>query len=239
MNTDIAIIGAGPYGLSVASHTQSISGLRIKIFGKPMSFWERQMPEGMLLRSGWEASHLADPQRGLSLDAYKEQVRNHLSSPVPLDRFVEYGRWFQQTAVPNVDTRNVTSVRTDGTGFSIQLEDGTSVKAKRVIVAAGISAFAWSPPEFDKLPVSLASHSSEHCNLAKFSKKRVTVVGGGQSALESAALLHESGADVCLIVRKPRICWLGWKGRLKKIVLLGNLLYSSTDVGPAGLSHLV
>ena len=88
---DIAIIGAGPYGLSAAAHLRAIPGLDVHVFGEPMSFWERHMPTGMLLRSPWEGSNLSDPKRSLTLDAYKVVSDNHLSAPVPLERFVNFG----------------------------------------------------------------------------------------------------------------------------------------------------
>ena len=88
---DIAIIGAGPYGISASAHLRTIKGLDVHTFGEPMVFWQRNMPKGMLLRSGWEASHIADPKQSLTLDIFRKESRNHFSSPVPLDRFVNYG----------------------------------------------------------------------------------------------------------------------------------------------------
>ena len=69
-NFDVAIVGAGPYGLSTAAHLRKIPGLNTRVFGETMSFWERHMPAGMLLRSPWSASHIADPKDELTLDAY-------------------------------------------------------------------------------------------------------------------------------------------------------------------------
>src|SRR5215467_7295108 len=103
MKCDVAILGAGPYGLSAAAHLRLADGLEIRVFGEPMSFWDRHMPVGMLLRSPWEASHLSAPSRALTLDAYQLASGTQVSSPVPLDRFIDYGRWFQRQAVPEVD----------------------------------------------------------------------------------------------------------------------------------------
>ena len=87
---DVAIVGAGPYGLSAAAHLRAVKGLEVRVFGEPMSFWERHMPVGMRLRSPWAASHLADPNRSLTLEAYQSACGNHLSAPIPLSRFIEY-----------------------------------------------------------------------------------------------------------------------------------------------------
>ncbi len=236
---DVVILGAGPYGLSTAAHLQSIRGLRTGIFGESMSFWQRNMPAGMFLRSPWDATHIADPQGTLTLDAYVAARGNHLPAPIPLERFVDYGRWFQSQAAPDVDTRKIAKVEQNGNGFLLKAEDGEVLKSRRVVIAAGIAAFARRPSAFNGLPAYLASHSCDHGDLGRFSGKRVLVVGGGQSALEAAALLHESGADVEVAVRKPTVHWLGWKGRISRIKTLGRLLYSPRDVGPAGLSQLV
>jgi cation diffusion facilitator CzcD-associated flavoprotein CzcO len=204
-----------------------------------MAFWQHNMPAGMLLRSPWDATHIADPKRTLTLDAYVAARGNHMPAPIPLQRFVDYGRWFQKHAAPDLDTRKIAQVDRNGNGFLVTTEDGEVLHSRRVVVAAGIAAFAHRPPLFNGLPASLASHTSDPGDLTRFSDKRVLVVGGGQSALEAAALLHESGADVEVAVRKPAIHWLGWKGRISRIKPLGHLLYSPRDVGPAGLSQLV
>jgi len=232
-------LGAGPYGLAAAAHLQGIKGLKIRAFGDPMWFWKSQMPAGMLLRSSREASYLWDPQEAFGLNAYQAASGNHLSSPVSLERFVSYGLWFQQHAVPNLDGRKINNIELHPNGFRVSLEDGEMFTSRRVVIAAGIFAFAWRPPEFDGLPSELVSHSSEHRDLGRFAGKKVVVVGGGQSALESAALLHEGGANVEVIVRSPELKWLGWKKRIQSMGPISKLFYSWTDVGPAIISQIV
>jgi hypothetical protein len=110
------------------------------------------------------------------------------------------------------------------------------MRADRVVIAAGIAAFAARPAEFDGLPDALVSHSSQHADLAAFAGRRVAVVGGGQSAIESAALLDEAGAEVEVIMRAPQLRWVG---RATRDGALGWLLFHRTDVGPAGVSQVV
>ena len=240
---DVAIIGAGPYGLSAAAHLGTVKGLEVLVFGVPMSFWERNMPVGMFLRSNWTATQIADPNHSLTLEGYQAANGNHLSHPVPLDRFIQYGLWYQRQAVPNLDRRKVVRLKSDPKGFRVILESGEEVNSRRVVVATGIHSFAWRPPEFQGLPSTLASHTSEHCDLRRFAGKQVLVLGGGQSALESGALLQEGGAEVEIVARARRIHWLqGWTSktlhhRLGKFT--SRLLYAPTDVGPAGISQLM
>jgi cation diffusion facilitator CzcD-associated flavoprotein CzcO len=235
---DIAVVGAGPYGLSVAAHLRAADGFDVRVFGPTMSFWQRQMPDGMLLRSPWEACHLSDPHGDSTLDHYRAQSETSFSSPVPLSRFVDYGRWFQRRLVPDADARTVRSVELLDHGFRLELADGEPLDADRVVVASGIANFAWYPPEYAGLPPSHVSHSVDHYNLAHFGGKRVAVVGGGQSALESAALLHEHGAEVEVFVRDPQVRWLVRRWH-HEIPLLSHLAYAPPDVGPAFVSWLV
>jgi cation diffusion facilitator CzcD-associated flavoprotein CzcO len=208
-----------------------------------MSFWDRNMPFGMLLRSNWTATTIAHPEKRLTLDAFRDATGNHFSTPVSLERFVAYGLWYQHQAVPDVDRRKIERIDSESSGFRLDLEDGEIVKARRVVIAAGIASFAWRPPEFQHLPSGMVSHTSEHRDLRGFSGKQVLVIGGGQSALESAALLHEGGADVEIISRAAGVHWL--QGSLSKTLhhrmgrLTSRLLYAPTDVGPACISQLV
>ena len=240
---DVSIIGAGPYGLSAAAHLCTVKGLELRVFGEPMSFWRQNMPVGMFLRSNWTATQIASPTGSLTLEAFQAETGNYFETPVPLDQFVQYGHWYQSRAVPDLDQRRVTRVERDPKGFRLTLQDGEVFRSRRVIIAGGIASFAWRPVEFQGLPPSLASHTSAHRDFAEFAGKEVLIVGSGQSALESGALLHERGAKVEIITRSQKIHWL--QGRLSRTLHHGlgkftrQLLYAPTDVGPAGLSQIM
>src|SRR5215468_2416670 len=98
----VVIVGAGPYGLSAAAHLRA-AGVETRVFGEAMEFWSKQMPEGMMVRSVWEASHISDPRGALTLDAYVKEKGLRLPRPMPLSDFIRYGRWFQQQVVPDLD----------------------------------------------------------------------------------------------------------------------------------------
>lgn len=240
---DVAIIGAGPYGLSAAAHLRGVKGLDVQVFGQPMSFWDLQMPRGMLLRSNWSATQISSPESCFSLERFQEASGETFDMPVPLERFVEYGKWYQRSAVPDLDQREVSRVEKDLDGFRIILDDGNMLRSRRVIIAAGIGSFAWRPSEFENLPSSLASHTSKHRDVRVFAGKRVLIIGGGQSALESAALLHENGAQPEVVARSRTVHWLqGWASKTlhhRMGGLVRRVLYAPTDVGPAGLSQLL
>ncbi len=239
MTCDVTIVGAGPYGLSAAAHLKRIEGLDVRVFGEPMSFWKNQMPEGMFLRSPYPASNLSDPDAKLTLDAYSARNGAQMPVPIPLDSFVEYGLWFQHQAVRDLDQRRIMRIEGDPKGFRVTLLDGESFVSRRVVIATGIGAFARRPPVFDGLPPSFVTHASDQRDVRRFSGKRVVVIGAGQSALESAALIHEAGGHVEVIARTPRVHWLGWRARLQRLGPVASLLYSPYDIGPAGVSRIV
>ncbi len=232
---DAVVIGAGPYGLAVAGELRR-AGANAHVFGEPMSFWMRHMPKGMCLRSSYPASTIGDPRSEHSLDAFARELGRRVPRPVPLDDFIAYGHWFQARAVPDVDRRSVTRVEARDGGFRLTLADGEPVEARRVVVAGGIAPFAARPAVFDGLPPDLASHSVDHTEPARFAGRRVVVIGGGQSAIETAVLLQENGADVEVVMRSHHFQWVG---RAPREGLIGPLLFDRTDVGPAVISHMV
>ena len=235
---DVTVVGAGPYGLSAGSHLGA-SGLRVRVFGDSMSFWAKTMPEGMLLRSPRAASTIADPAGALTLEAYEAATRTRPAAPVPLSTFVSYGKWFEQKLGDAVDRRSVSSVSSSNSHFDLTLADGARLTSRAVVVAAGIGPFYKRPPVFASLPPHLSSHCYEGRPIAEFAGRRVVVIGAGQSALESAALLHEAGSDVEVIARSPELRWIGQHGWLHRLGPVTSMLYAKHDVGPMGISRLV
>jgi cation diffusion facilitator CzcD-associated flavoprotein CzcO len=198
---DAVVVGAGPYGLSTAAHLIG-RGLRVAVFGKPMGLWRDHMPDGMLLRThGW-ATHLSDPQHSYTFETFASETHASISYPIPRATFVEYGLWFQRRAVPMVDATFVSSIERDADGFALTLADGRQVTSTAVVMAMGVASYAHRPALYDHLPASLVSHSCEHRDFSRFSGKQIIVVGGGQSAIECAALLHEAGAAVHVVARR-------------------------------------
>ena len=205
----VVVIGAGPHGLATMAHLRE-AGVDARCFGDPLGFWRHHMPAGMILRSPIRATHIADPKRQLTIEHFEQDTGRSLRRPsLLLDEFTDYGAWFQQRVVPDVDPRRVAEVSRSPAGFALRLDDGETLEASHVVVATGTAPFANRPEPFASLPASLVSHSSDHETLASFAGMRVAVIGAGQSALESAALLSEARADVEILVRADEINWLG------------------------------
>jgi FAD-dependent urate hydroxylase len=206
----VLIIGAGPFGLSVSAHLHA-RGLDHVLVGRPMDTWRAHMPAGMKLRSEPYGSDLAAPRRGHDVRAYcAERGLDyvHRLGPLGIEPFLDYADWYTDALVPAVTDATVTEVVARDGGFRVCFADAAAVSARQVVVATGVLPYATMPAPLDGLPAHLASHTSDHHDLTRFRGQHVAVVGGGQSALETAALLHEAGAVTQVIARTPALNWL-------------------------------
>ena len=205
----VSVIGAGPYGLAIAAHLKYF-GVQVRIFGSPMHRWLRQMPDRMYLKSEGCASNLYDPAGSYTLDQFCKKTGDPYSEygfPISRDLLARYAVSFQQTLVPDLENVLVSSVKKMPSGFELRLNNGESLETSKVIVSTGLDYMAYVPDEIARLPVELRSHSADHFDFSRFKDKKVVVIGGGQSGLETAAILREEGALVSLVVRKPSLSW--------------------------------
>ncbi len=209
MNTkiDVAIVGAGPYGLSLGAYLNA-AGVEHRVFGPPMEAWSRHMPPGMCLKSTGELSNLFDPRSKFTLEDFSREkgLGYHRSRlPVKLETFIAYGRAFQQRYVPRVEPKQLVALRAADGGYELCFDDGETVTARRAVLAIGVVPFKHTPSVFADLPAALASHSSDYGPLDGLEGREVTVVGRGSSALDLAALLSMRGAAVTLVSRSPQV----------------------------------
>jgi thioredoxin reductase len=201
---NIAIIGAGPYGLSIAAHFRK-RGIPFRIFGRPMDSWLAHMPKGMMLKSDGFASDIYDSERDFTLKHFcaERKIRySDVGVPVGLDTFATYGLAFAARKVPELEDKLVVSLDPLPAGFRLLLDDGEVVTARRVVLAVGITHFGYIPPELAQLPSDFLSHSFRHHNLESFARRSVVVIGGGASALDLAGLLRDAGAEAQLVARR-------------------------------------
>ncbi len=231
--TDVAIIGAGPYGLSTAAYLRA-ANVDCRVIGLPMHTWKAQMPKGMCLKSEGFASNLCDPKGRLTLGRYCAEngiEYADIGVPVRLDTFIDYGLAFQKRFVPHLEAKTLARLERDGEGFRLVLDDGDTFKARRVVLAVGITHFRHMPEEVAHLPAELVTHASEHNDPAKFKGREVIVVGAGASATELAVLLHEAGARVQLVARRSDI-EIHTKMRLPRS-LMARIKAPMTGIGPS------
>lgn len=191
---DLLIIGAGPFGLSLAAHARGL-GLETAVVGKPMGFWKDHMPQGMYLRSACDWHLDADGRYTIEAFLAERGQTPHDAEPLSRNFYLEYADWFQRQAGLEPLPGKVSLLRPRAGGFAAVLDDGTALAARNVAVAVGFSNFPQVPPELAAmLPAGRWSHTCDAVDLATLRGKRVLIVGGRQSAFEWAAILADQGA---------------------------------------------
>jgi len=208
---DTAIIGAGPFWLSIAAHFRT-RGIPFRVFGRPMDSWRAHMPKGMLLKSDGFASNIYDPNDQFTLGRFcAEEGIEYADTgiPVRLDTFARYGLAFRERMVPELEDKQVVSVKRSSQGYLLQLDNGETLSARNVVLAVGITHFDYVPENLAHLPAESLSHSAWHHDVEQFRGREVIVIGGGSSALDWAALLQEAGVDVKLVARQAALKFHG------------------------------
>lgn len=181
---DLAIIGGGVAGISAAIEAKR-AGLSFAVFessapfdtlanfpkGKPIYTYPRDMQPEGAMR-------------------FEDTTKEALVAQLDAVR--------QQEGIETVKA-HVTGLESQGGTLALHVEGSPPVRARRVLVAIGRSG------NFRKLGVPGESLSHKVFNRlhdpAAYSGRRVLVVGGGDSALESAVSLARSGATVTLVHR--------------------------------------
>jgi lysine/ornithine N-monooxygenase len=235
---DVAVIGAGPFGLSVAAH---LNDRPVRVFGAPMQTWRTRMPPDMRLRSDWEETSLSAPGDRGSIDVWSRAEDEPREEPIPLARFLRYAEWFRSTFVPENDPADVAELERAAGVFRVTTAEGVEADARVVVVAVGVTPFPHAPPPFDAVMGDGIGFAIERQDYEAYRGGRVVVVGGGQGGLEAAALARRAGAEVELVIRSQ----LRWftdrepyrpRGPLQQRIY--RLAYPVVGYGPPPLNRL-
>jgi thioredoxin reductase len=236
---DVAIVGAGPYGLSIAAYLRKY-GLDYAVVGKPMETWLSKMPRGMSLKSPGFSSNLLDPDDAFTLRHFCEArgiPYKDIDFPIPVETFCAYGMAFQDRFVPELIQDDVISVALCPEGFELRTARGTIFKSRKVVIAVGIDYFRHTPEPLAALPRHLCSHSAEHQDVQRFKGREVAVLGSGSSAVDLAVLLYEAGAAVRQVVRRPALDF-GDPWRPPSLSMWHSIRTPISGIGPGWRSWL-
>jgi len=232
-----AIVGAGPYGLSLAAHLRR-AGVAHRIFGSAMGSWRTQMPTTMFLKSEGFASNIAQPDGEMTLRDFCEEsgyAYRDYGLPIPLHVFVKYGLAFQRHFAPDLEDTAVREIRRHDRGFALLLGTGEQVLARNVVIATGIDPYRHMPAALAGLPPQLRSHTADHSDYSVFRGRRVCVIGGGASATDVTAALHAAEAHVQLITRRDQLLWIS--PRTKRPLLEAWFKRDVLGAGRLGQGH--
>ncbi|HEV2591705.1 MAG TPA: NAD(P)-binding domain-containing protein, partial [Gaiellaceae bacterium] len=230
----IAVVGAGPFGLSVAAH---VPGSRV--YGEPMRTWRTQMPADMLMRSAWQETSLSASAGG-TIDDFAAATGTPRQEPLPLQVFLRYAEWFRKRYVQDEVSDDVARIEPAGDLLRVTTATGQSADASAVVIAVGVAPFAYAPPPFDAVLGDRVELATARRDAAALAGKRVAVIGGGQNALESAGIAAREGADVELLVRS-QVRWFAARepetprGPVRRA--LYKLAYPALGYGPPPLNR--
>jgi len=192
---DILIIGAGPSGLATAYHLQK-AGLDFLILekGDRPGFSYSQMHDSLTLLTPACYSNL--PGLKLSKNTFAYYNKNQLS-----DYYQNYAKHFN---LPIQFNTKVQAVQKKGGEFEVKTNQGT-LNSKFIVSASGVFSHPFIPPIKGRGEATIPIiHSSEYRNLNSVeNKKRVLVVGAGNTGVEIATDLAEAGHEVVLSSKRP------------------------------------
>jgi len=226
--TDVAIIGAGPYGLSLAAHLRA-RGVKYRIFGEPMRFW-LNMPVGVNLKSLAFATSIALPKRGHS---YPEWCRQHGLEdfePCTMQSFAAYGLEIQKQFIPDLQEVLATNIGLRAGGFEVTLSSGERLLSRKVVVCTGLSGLAQIPDVLQGLGPDCMRHTFDISDYSEFRNKTVAVIGAGASAIEAGALVCEAGGCSEVFVRGNGAVFHGRTPRVRP--LWESIKNPMTGLGP-------
>ena len=207
IKTDLLIIGAGPFGLSMAAYARHYN-LDFSIVGKPMEFWKNNMPAGMYLRSGLDW-HI-DPEDEHTFYKFLESqnINPEDVNPISLDLYLRYVEWFRREK--GIDPINSYVTRIDHSNdnnypFRAHLDNNSIIESKATVIAIGFRYFKYIPKELSSsLPEEKYSHTCDLINFKHLKSKDCVILGGRQSAFEWASLISKAGANKIHVVHRHK-----------------------------------
>jgi FAD-dependent urate hydroxylase len=233
--TDVTIIGAGPYGLSLAAHLRA-RNVKFRIFGEPMRFW-RDMPVGLNLKSLAFATSIAVPTRGYTYPEWCRQNGLEDFEPCTMQSFAAYGLEMQKRFVPDLEEVLVTNVSSTTGGFEVALSSGERLLSRKVVVCTGLSGLARIPDALRELGPDRMRHTFDISDYSEFRNKTVAVVGAGASAIEAGALVYEAGGSSEVFVRGQEAIFHGRTPRVRP--LWESIKNPWTVLGPGRTSWVI
>lgn len=211
---DLVIVGAGPAGLAAAVYGAS-EGLDVLLL-------ETHSPGG---------------QAGSS-----SRIENYLGFPTGISGNELAGRAYTQAQKFGVQMllAKVSGLKCDGKRYAIELEDGTSITSRTIVIASGAN--------YRRLPIHDLSrfegvgiyYGATFVEAQLCRGEEVIVVGGGNSAGQAAVFMAQNTKHLYLLVRGSGLADSMSRYLIRRIEQTPNItLLSNTElIGLNGSNHL-
>ncbi len=184
IETDVAILGAGPVGLFAAFECGMLKLRSVLI--------------DALGEIGGQCSALYPEKPIYDIPAHPAIEAGHLIEN--LDRQIA------PFGVPRLLGRRITRLEGQSGAFRLGTDEGDVVHARAVILAAGAGAFGPNRPPLDGLAAFEASGAVRYSvrKREELRGKRVVIAGGGDSAVDWALSLKDLAEKVWVVHRRPK-----------------------------------
>jgi thioredoxin reductase len=207
MKTKVMIIGAGPYGISLAYELWRLK-VPFVISGQPFSLWFDHTLGSMSIRSDSHTSEIYTQQDVFNMKRYiKWKFPDHadelLKKRIPTAVFRDYLQDVLARLPFSIERQKVMNVTKQGMSFIHTLEDGQEVISDASVVATGIENHRVIPDGLTSLSAEHMMHSWQVADYEYMKNKQLLVVGAGQSAAECAAHLSEENQVTWVMRKKP------------------------------------
>ena len=173
---DVIVVGAGPSGLAAAVYAAS-EGLDVLVI-------ENSSPGG---------------QAGSS-----SKIENYLGFPMGISGQELAGRAYTQARKFGADifiSRAVTKLTCDRKPYILELEDGTKLSARSIIIATGAQYNKLNLPNLSLFEGLGIYYGATYIEAQLCENEEVLVVGGGNSAGQAAVYLAQTARKVHILVR--------------------------------------
>lgn len=201
----LLIVGAGPYGLSLANYMSEM-GQDFKIIGKPMELWKNHTFTDASLRSDMATSEIAHPDNAYSLSTFRNQkgrASGAGSERVSVQEYRQYIDWVLNALPYEIIEVYLNNLSQKEDHFEAELTSGEKILAKQVVIATGVAHHLKVPDEFSKARDVIHSYYTQE--IEALQNKKVLVVGAGQSAAEAMEICQKNKNLVHWYARKePR-----------------------------------
>lgn len=204
-HTPVLIVGAGPYGLSLANYLTE-QGQEFKIIGKPMELWREHTFSDAYLRSDMATSEISHPDNKFSLETFRTKAgikSESASERVSVKEYRRYIDWVLGSISYTVQQEYLSELTKEKDHFIAELESGTQIRAKQVVIATGVAHHLKVPEAFSDARDVIHSYFTREIEALR--GKKVLVVGAGQSAAEAMEICQLNDNQVHWYSRKePR-----------------------------------